>query len=76
VEAHAFNPIEGRGRQMSEYEASLVYRVSSKTAKATQRNPALKNKKPNQTKVLDFTAWLLELKIFISLFRRRKKRYL
>jgi hypothetical protein len=31
----------GRGRQISEFEASLVYRVSSRTAKATQRNPVL-----------------------------------
>jgi hypothetical protein len=35
----------GRGRQISEFEASLVYRVSSGTAKATQRNPALKKKR-------------------------------
>jgi hypothetical protein len=38
----------GRGRQISEFEASLVYRVSSRTAKATQRNPVLK--KQNKTK--------------------------
>jgi hypothetical protein len=29
----------GRGRWISEFEASLVYRVSSRTARATQRNP-------------------------------------
>jgi hypothetical protein len=29
----------GKGRQISELEASLVYRVSSRTARATQRNP-------------------------------------
>jgi hypothetical protein len=34
--------LEGRGRRIS--EASLVYRVSSRTARATQRNPVLKNK--------------------------------
>jgi hypothetical protein len=28
----------GRGRQISEFEASLVYKVSSRTARATQRN--------------------------------------
>jgi hypothetical protein len=38
----------GRGKQISEFEASLFYRVSSRTARATQRNPILKNKK--QTK--------------------------
>jgi hypothetical protein len=40
--AHAFNP--SRGRQISEFKASLVYRVSSRTARATQRNPVSKNK--------------------------------
>jgi hypothetical protein len=37
----------GRGRQISEFKASLVYRVSSRTARATQRNPV--SKKPKQT---------------------------
>jgi hypothetical protein len=32
----------GRGRWISEFEASLVYRVSSRTAGATQRNPVSK----------------------------------
>jgi hypothetical protein len=35
----------GRGMQISEFEGSLVYRVSSRTAKAIQRNPVLKKKK-------------------------------
>jgi hypothetical protein len=35
----------GRGRQISEFEASLVYRVSSRTARTTQRNPVWKNQK-------------------------------
>jgi hypothetical protein len=39
-----------RGRQISEFEASLVYRVSSRTARATQRNPCLKNKNKNKNK--------------------------
>jgi hypothetical protein len=39
----------GSGRQISEFEASLVYRVSSRTARATQRNPVLK-KQTNKTK--------------------------
>jgi hypothetical protein len=29
----------GRGRQISEFEARLVYRVSFRSARATQRNP-------------------------------------
>jgi hypothetical protein len=41
----------GRGRQISEFEASLVYKVSSRTARAIQRNLVLKNKqKQNKTK--------------------------
>jgi hypothetical protein len=42
----------GRSRQISEFEASLVYRVSSRTARATQRNPVSKkqNKKKQKTK--------------------------
>jgi hypothetical protein len=40
----------GRGRWISEFEASLVYKVSSRTVRAIQRNPVSKNKqtKPNQ----------------------------
>jgi hypothetical protein len=37
----------GRGRQISEFEASLVYKVSSRTARAIQRNPV--SKKQNKT---------------------------
>jgi hypothetical protein len=43
----------GRGRRISEFEASLVYRVSSRTVRAIQRNPVSKNKKhkkPETTK--------------------------
>jgi hypothetical protein len=35
----------GRGRRISEFEASLVYRVSSRTARTTQKNPVSKNQK-------------------------------
>jgi hypothetical protein len=35
----------GRVRQIYEFEASLVYRVCSRTARDTQRNPVSKNKK-------------------------------
>jgi hypothetical protein len=41
----------GRGRRISEFEASLVYKVSSRTARATQRNPvSKKNKKTKKQK--------------------------
>jgi hypothetical protein len=44
--ANAFNPStwEAEGRQISEFEASLFYSESSRTAKDTQRNPVLKEK--------------------------------
>jgi hypothetical protein len=37
--------IPALGRQISEFEASLVYRMSSRTARATQRNPVSKNQR-------------------------------
>jgi hypothetical protein len=40
----------GRGRRISEFGASLVYRVSSRTARATQRNPVLKKTKEEKRK--------------------------
>jgi hypothetical protein len=49
--------ISARGRRISEFEASLVYKVSSRTARATQRNPVSQNqkkKKKNKCKVMVF----------------------
>ena len=46
-------PASGRQRQanLSEFEASLVYKVSSRTgSKATQRNPVSKKSKQGETK--------------------------
>jgi hypothetical protein len=46
----------GRGRWISEFEVSLVYKVSSRTARAIQRNPVskkikkLKKKKKKERK--------------------------
>jgi hypothetical protein len=47
VVAHTFNPStrECGGRWISEFEASLVYKVSSRTARAIQRNPVSKKNK-------------------------------
>jgi hypothetical protein len=39
----------GRGRQISEFKASPVYKVSSRTARAIQRNPVSKKTKQNKT---------------------------
>jgi hypothetical protein len=38
----------GRGRWISEFRASLLYRVSSSIARAIQRNPVLKNQNKKQ----------------------------
>jgi hypothetical protein len=43
----------GRGRRISEFKASLVYKVSSRTARTIQRNPVLKKqtkKRPEEEK--------------------------
>ena len=50
--AHACNrsTLGGKGRQISEFNASLVYRVSSRTARALQRNPVSKKPNPKQNK--------------------------
>jgi hypothetical protein len=39
-----------RGRWISEFEASLVYRVSSKTARTAQTNPVSKKKQKQKKK--------------------------
>jgi hypothetical protein len=50
----------GRGRQISEFETSLVYTVSARTARATQRNPVSKKKKKPNTHT--HTKWQLMLR--------------
>jgi hypothetical protein len=50
VVAHTFNRSTweaeaGRFLKISEFEASLVYKVSSRTARVAQRNPVSKNQK-------------------------------
>jgi hypothetical protein len=48
----------GRGRRISEFEASLLYRVSSRTARATQKNPVskeTKTKPPPPPKTTNFS---------------------
>ena len=45
--------LERRQVHLYEFEASLVYRVSSRTATATQRNPATKtNKQTNKNHII------------------------
>jgi hypothetical protein len=52
VVAHAFNPSTREAEaEAGRFEASLVYNVSSRTARAIQRNPVSKNKtKQNKQK--------------------------
>jgi hypothetical protein len=40
----------GRGRQIFEFEAILVYKVSSRTARAIQRDPVSKKQQQQQKK--------------------------
>ena len=50
----------GRDRQISEFEVSLVYRVSSRTARAIQRNPVSKNQKKKKKKEIGPVVFELE----------------
>jgi hypothetical protein len=54
--------IPALGRGISEFEASLVYKVSSRTARATQRNPVKKPKtnKKNKKNTKNHSAPLTE----------------
>lgn len=47
---HAFPALRCRGRLISEFNASLVYRVNSRTGRAMQRNPVLKKKQNKQAR--------------------------
>ena len=51
--AHTFNPStwEAEAGRISEFEASLVYKVSSRTARAIQRNPVSKKKKKKEKEI-------------------------
>jgi hypothetical protein len=40
----------GRGRRISEFDTGLVYKVSSRTARAIQRNPVSKKEKKRKEK--------------------------
>jgi hypothetical protein len=61
----------GRGRQISEFEASLVYKVSSRTARATQRNPVSKKQnktKQNKTKQNKTRKWRDDMSVYKPTF--------
>jgi hypothetical protein len=40
----------GRGRRISEFKGSLIYKVSSRTARATQRSPVSKEETKKKKK--------------------------
>jgi hypothetical protein len=52
VVARTFNPStrEAEAGGFREFEASLVYKVSSRIARAIQRNPVSRNKQTNKQK--------------------------
>jgi hypothetical protein len=51
VVAHTFNTSTWKAeRWISEFQASLVYKVSSRTARAIQRNPVSKQNKTKRNK--------------------------
>jgi hypothetical protein len=62
--------LRGRGRHISEFEASLVYRVSSRTARAIQKNPV--SQKNNNKNLMghmiesEFLLPILEITLFAS----------
>jgi hypothetical protein len=53
----------GKGRWISEIKANLVYRVSSRTARATQRNPVSKTK--TRKECMEFAVVLSQLEILL-----------
>jgi hypothetical protein len=61
----------GRGRRIFEFEGSLVYRVTSRTARATQRNPVSKKTKKKKKTIKVTLGNSLEVHLFLlSVFHR------
>jgi hypothetical protein len=72
--------LRGRGRRISEFEASLVYRVSARTARAIQRNPVWKKKfcalyRNQNSKILTaFSLFCFKSLIVLDIVRNYKQR--
>ena len=64
-----------RGRQISEFEESLVYKVSSWTARAIQRNAVSKNQNNNKTKTNKQKHFLRFIVAFINMLYPKIKHY-
>ena len=60
----------GIGRQISEFKANLVYRGSSRTARATQRNPVLRNQKGKKKQRLNdvVSQGILNIKVYAHVY--------
>ena len=69
--AHALSSknLGNSGRQISEFKASLVYRVSSRAARGTQRNPVLGGKKNLFRSFQDAKMYYLFKELFIFIHR-------
>ena len=68
--AHAFSPStrEAKGRWISEFQASLVYKVSSRTARAIQRTLSRKTKQSKKKKHKKDIPFLLQDNLWTMYF--------
>jgi hypothetical protein len=72
---HTFNSStpEAKSSQISEFEATLVYKASSKAARPTQRNPVIKPKMKERNKQKTDTAgWWWRTPLIPALGRQRQ----
>jgi hypothetical protein len=66
--------LRGRGRWISEFEASLVCRMSSRTARATQEKLVSKNKNKQTKKIkkkgktIHFEAIIMKFYVFVAVY--------
>jgi hypothetical protein len=58
----------GRGRRISEFKASLVYKVSSRTARDIQRNPVSKKKRKKEKRCFRNFRKMIEFYIVSLIF--------
>jgi hypothetical protein len=65
--AHAFNPSTREAEAEAGKFPSLVYRVSSRTARATQRNPVSKNKNKNKLVRLKKASFIIGYSVSVCL---------
>jgi hypothetical protein len=61
----------GRDRQISEFEASLVYIVSSRTIKATQRNHGSENQKRKKKEKRKYVSFIQQSILYNSAIKNK-----